>query len=528
MPIRIFYKLQMINVKEHQDLFSSPVVKEAVKKHFIDAYALVKTPPTIPTGCLSYQDYVFSFPICWFRAFILMMCLPNRIDVNDLKKPCPQTPGEDVHKKIYDFTSPTQQDISLKKEIEIMLYYILANNQTANVYRYKDDVIMMMLRLLHIYNPTIYTNPGFYGDFVYYYPINMFRDFDIFKAQNIFAVYDRRGIKRNQTAPALPTDKKHLFMMYKYNQPLNVNIGGYGISSIYMLNYNMFKLKSMFNNHAICIYQCQDGGWYTNELDNNVHYGTETGKLNEFTLSNTNDISPTCFHKKFNLKFNIHKGCRIVHYVKQLPPSAATTHLKFTDPPTTITVEFYSLAQFLLNMMRKTNEYEVIIESVNFHYKYTITDDGYEHTLEVTKGTKKETFYFKVSRFNLTFKIEEYVNRETKPVNLADLDRILMAENLSLIGMCNHAITNFCLDRINHKKISTNIQIKTPYTQKVKFTLTDQRRFIQCGGKDSAIIYKNKSFKIRLDTETKQKYIIKNKERIYLSSIRGKYKYTST
>lgn len=550
MPIQLFYKLQMIDVKEHQSLFSLPVVKEAVKKHIEDAYKLIAPPAqssttgtagTAPStgttassiGCVSYHDYVFSFPICWFRAFFLMMCLPNRIAPADLEMPTytedPQLRFSNIHNRIYDFGEIQVADKTLKPEIEMLLYYILTNyhvkTQDVDTYRFKDDVLMMLLRLLHAYKPQVYTNPGFYGDFVYYYPINIFKDFDVFnnKNKNMFHVIDRRKIKNNQTAPTIPKDKKHVFVMYKYNQPINMNISGYGVSAIYMLNYNMFKLKNAFNNHAICIYHCPDDQWYTNELSNEVSYGAETGKLDKFDLSSQADIPQSNFHKRFNLKFNIHKGCRIVHYVIQ-DNVTKTTNSKIQSHDS---IQFFSLTQLLVEMMRKTTEYKILINAVIFEYKYEIDCNGYKHTLKVRKTEKTDTYFFKVSRSNLTFRIEEYVNRVTEPINMADLDRILVAERLSLIGMCNKAIHEFGLDPSNHTNDkSTVITVETPNPNMV--TLEDKRKAVRQyngGGKSTTIVYKNKTYKVRKDADTKLKYIIRKNQRLYLSSIRGKYRY---
>lgn len=498
MPIQLFYKLQTIDVKEYQTLFNSSIVRQAILQHLNDAVANAQTPTPASTApapsptCLTYNDYVFSFPICWFRAFILMLCVPNRIRVNDLKMLPKNVPAitntsvnnEYINNTIYgsDTTNTTLNIETKKNYIEMLLFYILTKNVAeGNVYTFKDDVILMLLRLLHSYKPTLYTNPGFYGDFIYYYPLHMLKEFDIFRE---FAVVDRRNVKKNQTLPSIPQCKRHVIMMYKYNQPLNIDInnGNYGISAIYMLNYNIFKLKHALNNHAICIYQCDDNKWYSNELTNTTDVGAVTGELTNFSLSSDSDIIQSKFHEKFNLKFNIHKGCRIVHYIKY-DPIHQTTSYNIRQPQKTI--KFVSLTQLLFYMMKATNEYIIEIQNIKFAYNYKINDDGYKHTMKVTMNTasnkyKCETYFFQVSRVNLTYKIESKVKNLTAPINLADLDRILLSEYLSLIGICNQAISSSGLDAINHHMGSAatedSIKIKGPESLLEQYELIDKRR----------------------------------------------------
>lgn len=541
MPFKFFYTLQSSDISEYKHLLDLQVIKDSfqiqlksiimLNKEEIDKknaeYALSEQ------DCVNYENNVFSFPICWFRAFIHSLNLPNKILIEDLNTSLPIFREDTINvddlvknvlTKIYDYNDSKNHDPDLKSIIEkCFVYMIIYKYEQPQVskYRFKDDILMLLLRLLHKYKPSTYTNPGFYGDFVYYYPKNIFSEFEIFKDH--FQVIDLRKKSNNSILPANEPIKKHLLVMYKYNQRKIVEMPGYYLSSIFMLNYNMFKLRNTFSNHAICIYKCKNK-WFSNEFQNNVIEGSQTGEIELEKIEN--DIPQSCFHKKYNFKFNITRGCRIFHYVKQPSIISATTNESFREQ-SILNIEkditCYSISYVLSSLMKITKKFNITFTLSNdntytFDYYLELNPQGYIHYIN-NEGPNREYKYIKVERGvdGYSFDFTEFITNEPTTINTTCINRLLHKEAIAMA-----VISNKVTENINNtiKNVKLN-EVNSIYN--INFLPFPNKTFI--GGKyKKQIIYNDNIYKIRKDS-LRKKYIISGKKRIYLSSIKGNYIY---
>jgi hypothetical protein len=353
---------------------------------------------------------------------------------------------------------------------------------------------------------------------MYHYPKNLLIELDVFNKEH-FELIDLRYDKDNSVLPTPAFTKKHVWMMYKRNQKLQREVPGYFISSIFMSNYNIFKLVKALDHHAISIYACEDG-WYSNEGTHEKE-GASTGKV--IDSSGEGDLPQNTFHSQYNMKFNVDKGYRIVHYIQQTGVAQTTSKEVQVEKQPRV-VEFYTISQLLYNLTRVSNSYTLKIkDSIQIDYQFTYTDNGYKAKLSrIEQNNEKYRRAISLERQPNGYFLFTENNEEIRTNCTLQL---VHREALAMFTACNWVLSGISSTELYKKGTDVEIiSIDSLYDIDIKSK--DNRK--QSGGTQAnskcSIRYDGKVYIVHKNKEG-DKYIIKKKERVFLKLIRGKYRY---
>lgn len=488
--------------------------------------------------CFDKDLHNYKYKICWFRSFAYMLTLCPIIRNIILTKLSESIPIESI-----PIESKPITEYKLKTFMQTFLMYF-ENFSHTNIYNFMslddnfttEDALLYFISLLNKYNnqkfPYENVTSGYprrlilrffnyvVGPLLYDGELSKPKIFTVDKNPTDRSIVPNLNVKNNQVQPN-PEDPDMIVLDYGIlRTPINYKLAlyvkyndkTYCLSALSIRNTLTIKQpSSLIFGHAFPIYRCNDR-FYSTDEQNSDFLGINDVNLVEKMINGEGNL------KSFsNMIFNLDKGQRIAIYTKNqlsVSPDDFVLLCKLRQNLNSNSFkECLSILSYFCEVLNFTiDNVDYTLRSNEHYFDKTIT-----WSIKATSIDKSVQFYRKSENFKVLYDFRSPIttHQSTKKCD-QELRECVNAIN-------KHLLTDLEFIKFSNFEI-ISCEVRNRFHVPLMSSLLCKHAKVG-GGKSTKLKYQNKLYTIRQDKTGK--YITSRRAKIYLSTIRGKYRYAN-
>lgn len=474
--------------------------------------------------CFDKDLHNYKYPICWFRSFAYMLTLCPIIRNIILTKLSNSNTEKLItfmqaflmyfenfsHTNVFNFM---YLDDTLTTEDALLYFMSLLNKYNNQKFPYEKVTCGYPRRLIlrffnHVVGPLLY-------------------DKELSKTPKIFtvsqdppdrAIVPKLIVKKNKVQPIPQNEDPEMIVLdygilrtpinYKLALYVKYNDKTYCLSALSITNtLSIKKPSSLIIGHAFPIYRCYDRFYSTDET-NGEYFGINDVNLVEKMINGDGNL------KSFtNMIFNLDTGQRIAIYTKNqlsVSPDDFVLLCKLRQNLESNSFkECLSILSYFCEVLNfNIDNVNCTIQSNENYFDNTIT-----WSLKTNTSIKSVQFYRKTNNFKVLYDFRSPITSGQSFTNNCDKE-LRECVNAIKDHLLTFEITNFEI---------FSFEVRNEFHVPLLNSLLSKYITSKTGGKSSTKLkYQNKLYTIRQDKTGK--YIISGRK-LYLSTIRGKYRY---